>query len=250
MKLTEEQLIENWKRVLDIITTEIKGQRQTNLLSLYNNFAERMILAPASGRDYYHGAFPGGYIKHVLNVVDFALSINDLYISKGLVPTYTREALVFSALNHDLGKIGDDEGEYFITHNEKWRKERGEIYIHNGKIRYMDVPDRGLWLLQEFGVKVTQSEMIAIRLHDGMYDEGNNKYLVVFSEDKQLKDDLPHILHHADMMATIIEKNQWKKETGKIKEINNSTPILESKFKSKQLNKITHEFFNNMDNTK
>lgn len=239
MKLTEEQLIKNWERLLDIITVEIKCPRQTNLLQLYNHFAERMILAPASGRDYYHGAFPGGYVQHVLNVVDFATAIHDLYVSKGLVPTYTQEALVFSALNHDLGKIGDDEGEYFITHNEKWRKERGEIYVHNGKLRNMDVPDRGLWLLQEFNVKVSQSEMIAIKLHDGMYDEGNKKYLVVFTEDKQLKDDLPHILHHADMMATIIEKNQWKIENGQVPTISNPVPVL----KSKQLN---HDFFNNM----
>ena len=37
----------------------------------------------------------------------------------------------------------------------------------------MKVPDRGLWLLQHYGVKVTDKEYIGIKLTDGLYDDAN-----------------------------------------------------------------------------
>jgi len=210
MKLNEKQLVDNWKKLLSIIEDTFEGHRKDKLLALYNSNAERMILAPASGRDYYHGSFPGGYVIHILNVISFSLQLHQLYERNGYIPNYTYSELIFTAMNHDLGKIGDDDGEYFITHNERWRKERGEIYVHNGKIRHMDVADRGLWLLQNAGINITQTEMLAIKLHDGLYDECNKSYLINYTEDRQLRDDLPHIIHQADMMATILEKNKWK----------------------------------------
>ena len=33
----------------------------------------------------------------------------------------TEEELVFSAINHDLGKMGDEENESYIPQTDKWR---------------------------------------------------------------------------------------------------------------------------------
>ena len=73
----------------------------------------------------------------------------------------------------------------------------------------MKVPDRGLWLLQHYGVKVTDKEYIGIKLTDGMYEEANKGYLSGFGESKNLKTNLPLILHQADMMATRLEKERY-----------------------------------------
>ena len=35
----------------------------------------------------------------------------------------------------------------------------------------MKVPDRGLWLLHHYGVKVTDKEYLGIKLTDGLFDE-------------------------------------------------------------------------------
>jgi predicted HD phosphohydrolase len=35
---------------------------------------------------------------------------------------FTKEELVFSALNHDLGKMGDENHESYIPQTDKWRK--------------------------------------------------------------------------------------------------------------------------------
>ena len=79
----------------------------------------------------------------------------------------------------------------------------------------MKVPDRGLWILQHFGIKVTDKEYIGIKLTDGMYDEANKSYYVTYDPKFQLRSNLPYILHQADMMATRIEYDGWKSDTKK-----------------------------------
>ena len=37
----------------------------------------------------------------------------------------------------------------------------------------MTVTDRAVWLLNHFGIELTQIEYLALRLTDGMYEEAN-----------------------------------------------------------------------------
>jgi hypothetical protein len=75
----------------------------------------------------------------------------------------------------------------------------------------MKVPDRGLWLLQHYGVKVTDKEYLGIKLTDGLYDEANKSYLMGYNPDFNLRSNMAYILHQADMMATHIEFDQWNR---------------------------------------
>jgi hypothetical protein len=127
--------------------------------------------------------------------------------------TFTFEELIFSALNHDLGKIGTEEGEYYIPNDSQWHKERGQIYKLNSNIHYMKVPDRSLYLLQQHGIAVTQNEYIAIKLHDGLYAKGNEGYLMSHSPETSLKSTLSILLHHADHLATLVEDHNKETKT-------------------------------------
>ena len=40
MKLTAEQIVQNWERLLEVIKTEFTGERQTKLLSMYQDLEE------------------------------------------------------------------------------------------------------------------------------------------------------------------------------------------------------------------
>ncbi len=64
------------------------------------------------------------------------------------VSTYTKEELVFSALNHDLGKMGDEHNDAYIPQDDQWRRDKlGEDYKFNDRLEFMSVPDRSLHLL-------------------------------------------------------------------------------------------------------
>ena len=206
MTLNEEQLLSNWEQFLGYIEKYITGERKQRLLDFYNKYEERFILLPASHKPQYHNCFPGGYIEHVNRVVSAAIEIDKIWRQFEVKNTYTLEEVVFSALNHDLGKFGSFEHEAVLPNPSEWHvKNRGEIYTFNTQLDYMTVPDRGLWLLNQLGVEISKNEYLAIKLHDGLYDEANKPYLISWAPETKLRTSLPYIIHQADLLAARVE---------------------------------------------
>ena len=250
MKLTAEQILENWNKFLSNIDKYITGERKQILLDFYTKFEDRLVMMPASHLNKYHNAFEGGYIDHVNRVVDASLKIYDVWAEFEMDrSTFTIEELVFSAINHDLGKMGDSEHESYIPQTDKWRRDKlGEEYMHNKTISFASVPDRGLFLLQEHGIKYTFNEMVAIQTHDGLYDPANEKYLKSYMPETKPRTSLPFILHQADMMAARIEfEKEW------LPKFQGSTPnepkVKNLDVKSKALGSIKSEGLKNMLNS-
>jgi hypothetical protein len=212
MNLTAEEIQSNWTRLVGFIEDHISSPRKENLLKFYDKYQERLILMPAAHKKEYHNAFPGGYVEHVNRVITCALHLHELWGQMGAdLTTYTKEELVFSALNHDLGKMGDEEHDSYIPQTDNWRREKlGEDYMFNTKLPFASVPDRGLFLLQSHGIQYTFNEMITIQTHDGLYDEANKKYLMTYIPEQKPRTSLPFIVHQADLMAARIEfEREW-----------------------------------------
>jgi hypothetical protein len=207
MKLEAVKIQSNWNEFISNIDTHISSPRKEKLVEFYEKYQERVILMPASHKKEYHSAFPGGYVDHVNRVVKAALSMSGVWESFGCdMTTFTTEELVFSAINHDLGKMGSETEESYITQDDKWRREKlGEDYKFNTKVPFASVPDRGLFMLQSHGITYTFNEMLAIQTHDGLYDDANKKYLMTYIPEQKPRTSLPFILHQADMMAARIE---------------------------------------------
>jgi hypothetical protein len=236
MKLTAEQIQDNWNKFLSIIDEHISEPRCSELKAFYEQYAERIMLMPASHKKEYHNAFPGGYVDHVLRVVQCALKLNKVWVEMGVdTSTYTVEELVFASLNHDLGKMGDEQNESYIPQTDQWRKEKlGEDYKFNDRLEYMSVPDRGLHLLMSHGVTFSRNEMLAIKLHDGLYDDANKPYLMSWSPETKPRTALVFIVHQADLMAARIEFEQvWMpKLKGEVTQSNSSNFTIEKNKKS------------------
>jgi len=221
MNLTAEQIQNNWNVFLGIIEEHISSPRKEKLLEFYNQYAERVMLMPAAHKKEYHNAFPGGYVEHIIRVVRCALKQHQLWVNEGAdISTYTIEELVFAALNHDLGKMGDEEHESYIPQTDQWRRDKlGEDYMFNTKLPFASVPDRGLFMLQSHGIQYTFNEMLAIQTHDGLYDEANKKYLMTYLPEQKPRTCLPFVLHFADIMAARIEfEREW------LPKLNGNTP--------------------------
>jgi hypothetical protein len=257
MNLTAEQIQQNWLRLIGFIEDHITSPRKEKLIEFYEEFSERLMLMPAAHKKEYHNAFPGGYVEHVNRVITCALHLHDLWAQMGAdVSTYTKEELVFSALNHDLGKMGDDENESYIPQTDNWRREKlGEDYMFNTKVPFASVPDRGLFLLQSQGIQYTFNEMITIQTHDGLYDEANKKYLMTYLPEQKPRTALPFIVHQADLMAARIEfEREWlPKLQGNVESQkksftlgNNKSAPLTSAAKSKALGSVKSEGLRNL----
>jgi hypothetical protein len=212
---TEEQLKENYEKFLNFIRKAFAKQpeRVEKLLHMYSEgeLGMELVIAPASGKVQFHSAYVGGYIDHVMNVCKNAIGMVNQYKASGATIDFEIEELLFAALHHDLGKLGDNSGPYYVEQDSDWhRKNQGSVFKLNPDIHYMDVTHRALWLLQHYGIEFTQKEMLGIMLADGLYNKGNEKYFISYDENFQLKTDLPYLLHWADHMSCRIENNEYK----------------------------------------
>jgi hypothetical protein len=212
MNLTAEQIQENWEKLMSMIDQFITSPRKDNLVAFYEKYQDRLMMMPASHKKEYHNAFPGGYVDHVVRVMECAVRLHKVWDDMGAdTSTYTFEELIFSALNHDLGKLGDENQDAYIPQTDQWRRDKlGEDYMFNNTIPFASVPDRSLFFLHSNNIQYTFNEMVAIQTHDGLYDEGNKKYLMGYLPEQKPRTALPFILHQADLMAARIEfEKEW-----------------------------------------
>ena len=209
--LSAEQIQINWERYIKLIKESFPGERADILVPFLEKYQDRIMMMPASAKNWHHSAFAGGYIDHILRVFDCAIKLYNTWGEMGgNLSTYTLEELKFTALFHDLGKMGQQEGEYYQPNDSKWHIDKlGQIYKFNTDIPAMKVPERSLFLLQEIGCKVSQSEYIAIKIHDGLYDDSNKFYFMSGQKETRLRTHLPILLHQADHMASQIEFEIW-----------------------------------------
>ncbi len=111
-KLTAEQIQDNWKKLIDTIEGFVGDDRKENLLKMYEDLEGRMMFAPASGKGHFHNAMPGGYVEHILHIIQHSLELKQVWEKNGAMINFTDEELVFAAMHHDLGKVGDLEHFY------------------------------------------------------------------------------------------------------------------------------------------
>ena len=213
--LNAEQIGKNYEKHLKIIDTYL-GERATPCKEMIKHMEDTYVMAPASGKSWYHNAFAGGYVDHVNRVVQYAVEQSRLYEKMGGTLDYTEEQLVFAALFHDLGKIGDGDQPNYIPQTDKWRQDKlSEMYTYNPDLQFMLIPDRSLFILQKFGIKVDQKEFLGIRCHDGVFDKANEAYFFSNVESSRQKTSLISVLHTADFLASKVEYDMWKRNGGK-----------------------------------
>lgn len=233
MQLSAKQILQNFKTFRQLIDDSFPTRKDL-LNKMYDDIGdERLSMAPASSYEFFHNAFPGGYVDHVLRVYEFSIEQYDLWTRMGMVvDNFTLEELSFAAIHHDLGKLGlpGQTQDHYVYNDSKWHREnQGKLYKINPNSYHIPVTDKGFYLLNHYGVQYSLNEMIGIRCTDGMYEESNKQYLAGFNLETKLRNSMPYILHHADIMAFRFEFERWAKSSEKFNLNPISTPNTEPK---------------------
>lgn len=201
-----DRLLEQLKKLIKIAEEYFSEERYKKVKKLIEHFAQRMLSAPASNKVYYHNCYPGGWLDHTLNVIEAVKRVANTYKSLGGDIDFTAEEAIFCAMFHDLGKLGDIDTPYYIEQESNWHRNRGELYLHNPALPNMPHSDRSLYLLQHFGIEVSQKEWKTIKCHDGLFIDSNKPYFINYGyPPSEFFTNLHHIVHWADMMATHME---------------------------------------------
>lgn len=250
--LTPEQILERYNSLCDHVRNEVSSPRKEQLLSLFETYSMQICTAPASANTSYHDCYPGGYVDHVGMVVETALTMYNTYLSDKNLSTlldFTREELVFSAVVHDLGKLGDLVGgeDYYIPNDSDWHVKRGMVYKKNPNLSNIQHSQRSLMNLQTFGIPCNEKEYTAILLHDGLYVDANKSSLISYNDGKP-HSNLTLFLHHADITACMVSKAKQKVEPSSVnKEL--SPTNKGSKFRSLNNPGLAETFYKTIDAT-
>ena len=169
MKLSIEDIENNW-----VVFEKLCGRLSDhNVKNMLTKFGERLSVCPASSRVDQYSAYPGGLIQHSLDVTSTMRKINDAH-DLGL----KLSSLLKVGLLHDLGKIGSEDKDHFVSQDSDWHREKlGQMFKFNEDLNKMSVSHRTLCLLQSCSVTLSNEEWIAIQLAQGSHFEENRFYV-------------------------------------------------------------------------
>ena len=211
-QLNETELQQNYEEFIHCVETSFTGDRREKLLKLYSpeQYGMTALMSPASVCEHFHLAQPGGYLIHIMHVIKLSFGCKKLFEMAGAVIDFTDEEMVFAAMHHDLGKLGDlEQGEYYVQQDQDWKSRKGELYKLNPNIQYMEVTDRAVFILQKNHIEMNWKEYLGIKLADGMYNEAAERYLKQYNPDHYLRTNLPRVIHQADYTSCRAEYDQW-----------------------------------------
>ena len=199
MSLSAEQIKKNWE-IYRGLSNKLKDKRFENINKMLDHFEERIMLAPASSKIFFHNCFPGGLVKHSLFVFKQLVKLVKAFDLK-----YSNETIIFVSLYHDFAKTGDLEQDFYLPQDSDWHREKGQHYKINENLNFwMPNSHRSLWIFQRFGIELTEEEWLSILLNDGIGAEENRVYKFRVPE-------LAFYLNVADMSATMEEKKEYEK---------------------------------------
>ena len=166
---TVEQIEKNWNQFEKLC----KRFSDDGLNSLLEGLGQRLVTCPASPRNDQYGCYPGGVIEHALEVTALMRTLAKAYSLKIPIASILKVGLL-----HEVGKVGDLELDYFVEQDSDWHRDKlGQYYKYNEELNKMSVSHRTLFLLQQFGVKLTKDEWLAIQLAAGSHFEENRFYV-------------------------------------------------------------------------
>ena len=193
-------------KIRDIVKKYVSEDRQHRIVEMLDHVLSDgkmradlpeecfLDLAPCSTK--YHGCNKGGLMQHSLRVTK-----NMLVLRKAMKSTITEESCVIVGLFHGLGKTGDSLKPYYIPQEDDWRRKKlGEQYCNNKAVT-MPHHFLSLFILQEFGVKLSPEEHKAILCHNGLYTPAGQEVL-------HNEGELMMIAHFSDAWDAFIESKK------------------------------------------
>lgn len=164
------KILENWNVFLGIVSKNISDPTvKEPLLKLCEKLEDRLPVCPASTKTEYIGAFPGGLVWHSLNVLKTMKDLNKVYDAK-----FSPSTLIVISLFHDLGKLGNEDEDYYLHQQSDWHRKNGFIYEVNKDLTNTSVYSRSIWWLNNANVPLTEEEVHSIVSLNHMGQMWNN----------------------------------------------------------------------------
>lgn len=165
--MSENEIIENFERFKKILLKV--SDRRDSIASFLDKYGDRIATAPGHDKSNRRSASPGGMVRRALQT--FANARDLAKMSAFSDKEISIDSVIIVSLLHDIGRIGDDVGDFYLPQTSSWHIERGNLYTYNTEIKRMTHPHRGLYLLQAEGIRLTQDEWMSMVSQSNAYEE-------------------------------------------------------------------------------
>jgi hypothetical protein len=165
-------LIEKNYNVFLKICTNL-GDRSQIFENFVENYSDRLAVCPLTTNSEFGWCYPGGLVEYSLSVFRNCKNLVKLHP----VLNVDSNSLKIVSLFHAFGLIGSDDMDLFEP-SEKYFAERGKLYQINKNISFMTTPHRTLFLLQNYGIKLSEEEWVAILLSNGENSNDSGRYML------------------------------------------------------------------------
>lgn len=172
--MSESELLANFEKFCKVLSKVEDKERAESIERFLSEYGDRIATAPGHDRNDRHSASPGGLVKRALDTLKAAREVSRL--SSFADSDISLDSIIITCLLHDIGRIGDENGDYYIPQKSDWHREKGNLYTYNPEIRRMTHVHRGLCLLQHSGIRLTQDEWLTIATQTGGAHEENRFY--------------------------------------------------------------------------
>jgi len=164
-----EKIESNWQMFEKLLTR----LSDDNINKMLDELGERIVMTPGSTNSDQYGCFPGGLVQHSLDVTKTMRNLSES-LSLGV----ETKSILKVGLLHDIGKVGSLTEPLYEEQDSDWHREKlGQMYKYNENLERMSTSHRTLWLLQNFGVTLTNDEWLAVQLAQGSHFEENRFYV-------------------------------------------------------------------------
>ena len=160
--MTNEQqalkLQKNWDSYTSLIG-KIDDDRKDKVMNMINFLGERLVLCPSDPRTDAPGCKPGGLVEQSLLIAKAMKKLNDTFSFDVSI-----SSILVVGLLHEIGKVGTLESPYFLDEVDSWKRDKlGSLYKVNDSLSKMTVSERSIFLIQYFGIALTEDEYLAIK---------------------------------------------------------------------------------------
>ena len=168
-----DKLIERYETYSKILK---KYFSDSGIDALLDDLGTRLVTAPR-GLTSQDGGDYGGLVDFLSRT-----AIHAKKITTDNPDICNQKSAVRVSLVHEIGKLGDDVHELYLSQESQWHREKlGQNFKYNEECPKMSAAHRTLYLLQKYGIRITQDEWIAILTSQGMHYPENSFYGNVFS---------------------------------------------------------------------
>ena len=165
--MNTEKLLENFEQYSTLLKKYFPDE---GIDSFLESFGVRLTTCPRGLTEETGGSY-GGLISHSLGVTLHAIS------HAKVMDNIDKKSLARVSLIHEIGKLGSEEEELFVVQESQWHKDKlGQNFKYNEQCPKMSVGHRSLYLLQKYGIEITQDEWVSILVSQGLHFPENAFY--------------------------------------------------------------------------